>query len=71
MAKAAVEESRASAVRKTAEAAIPLSRTPKRCASATRPPIAVPTSAPAPKSASTHGTEDSASPATSVRSGAM
>src|ERR1044072_7681914 len=53
----------------TVEAVMPPYIVPNRCASAIRPPTAVPISAPTPNSASTVGTQPSSSPATSVSSG--
>ncbi|RPK93680.1 hypothetical protein EES46_05270 [Streptomyces sp. ADI98-10] len=65
-----LEANRASATRNTVDAVMPLSSTPKRCASATRPPITVPISAPTPNRPRIHGTQPESSPATSVSSGA-
>ena len=48
---------------------MPPKSVPKRCASAIRPPMNVPISAPTPNSASTVGTQLSARPAVSVSSG--
>lgn len=60
----------ASPTRKTVDAVMPLSGTPKRCASAIRPPRYVPVSAPTPKRARTPETQPASRPETSVRSGA-